>query len=693
MRVVLQAENAECGLACIAMLCSHHGRSESLSELRRRFPVSLTGASLKRLITVSGALGFSSRAVKCDIDELPRLDVPCLLHWNMDHYVVLQKASRKTFTVLDPARGLRKLSTGEISRHFTGVALELTPAPHFEKRKARERVELRDLWSRSSGLFRVLMQLFLLTLLLQAFGLIMPIANQLVIDDAIGRGDRDLLLSVIVGFGLFALMQSAIELLRGYIQLYAGQRLSLQLTGNLIRHMLRLPIEFFERRHVGDILSRYGSLTPVQDFLTSGITGVLLDAIMVVPAGIIMFMYAPLLSAVVIAGVLLVLIVEVATFGRSRRYMDDFLSLSAKTQSLFLETIRAVRAIKLAGRESERHVTWQNALTDQQNLSFRQSAFNLWGGTGFGFTMSLQGLLLLYLGAIEVIGGHLSLGMLIAFQSYAGQFATRTRSLLSQFFAFRMLGLHLERLSDIVHAAPENGVADVPLLVRPLKGEIEIRKLDFRYSPQDPWILRNVNLHVAAGERVVFVGPSGGGKSTLLKVLTALYSPVEGDLLVDGVPLAAYGVRVFRDQIGVVMQDDQLLSGTIADNVAFSDSQINMERVEEVCRRAHIHDEIIRLPMGYYSLIGDMGSTLSGGQKQRVLLARALYRQPRILFMDEGTANLDVGLEDRILADLGASGITQIMVAHRQAVVEFADKAYLVSGGSLVELKSATLAL
>jgi ATP-binding cassette, subfamily B, bacterial CvaB/MchF/RaxB len=686
-RLILQAESAECGLACIAMLCSHHGRSESLSELRRRFPTSLTGTNLRRLIVIADAIGFTSRAVKCEINELPSLSVPCLLHWNLDHYVVLQRATRKQFTVLDPACGLRKLSGRDISRHFTGVALELTPAPKFEKKKIREQVELRDLWARCSGLQQVLMQLFFLTLLLQIFGLAMPVASQLVIDDAIGRGDRDLLFSIAIGFGLFALMQSGIELLRGFIQLHAGQRLSLQLTGNLMRHMLKLPIEFFERRHVGDILSRYGSLGPVQEFLTGGITGAVLDTLMMIPAGVIMLMYSPLLAAVVVVGILLVLLVESVTFGRSRRYMDEYLSLSSKTQSTFLETIRAVRAIKIAGRESERHGMWQNALTDQQNLSFRQAAFNLWGGAGFGLTMTLQSLLLLYLGATEVIGGHLSLGMLIAFQSYAGQFSGRTKSLVHQFFAFRMLGLHLERLSDIVHADPESE-ATLPIFAGPLRGNIDIRNVEFRYSPQDPWIMRNVNLNISAGERVALVGPSGGGKSTLLKLLTGLYQPVEGEVIVDGLPLTTSGLRAYRDQIGVVMQDDQLLSGTIADNVAFSDSHIDMDRVEEVCRVAHIHDEIASLTMGYHSLVGDMGSSLSGGQKQRVLLARALYRRPRILFMDEGTANLDVGLEDEILAQLSKLGITQIMVAHRQAVIDFAQKAFLVGHCSVAELKS-----
>lgn len=682
-RLVLQAEAAECGLACLAMIAAHHGRVESLGELRRRFPPSQAGSSLRSLMNLADALGFTSRAVRCDLDELPRLGAPCVLHWDLEHYVVLQEATRNHAVVLDPARGRRKLGLEQVSKQFTGVALELTPAPHFERKTRAERVLLSDLWSRLSGFYPVLVQLFLLTLLLQLFGLVMPMANQLVIDDVIARGDANLLLAVVIGFGVFAVMQAAIELLRSFIQLHAGQLLAVQLTGNLIRHMLRLPTGYFERRHVGDILSRYGSLQPVQEFLTGGVTGALLDVIMLVPAAVIMFLYSPTLSAWVLLGVVILLLVEFAAFHRNRRFNDEALTLGARTQSIFLEMVRAVRPIKLAARENERHAVWQNAMIEQQNVTFRQAMFNLWGGTGFSLLLALQNLLLLFFGAHQIMSGQLTLGMFIAFQSYAGLFSARAKSLVSQAFGFRMLGLHLERLADIVHAEAEAHIEGVTGMPRALAGGLEVRGLDFRYGAQDPWVLRGANLNVAAGERVALVGPSGGGKSTLLKLLSGLYEPTAGEVLVDGQPLTRLGLRAYRTQIGVVMQDDQLLSGTLADNVAFFDARIDLEQVEHCCRIARIHDEILRLPMAYHSLIGDMGSVLSGGQRQRLLLARALYRQPRILFMDEGTANLDPALEEEILAGLRALGITQVMVAHRQAVIDYCARAYFVGCGAV----------
>lgn len=687
-RVVLQAESTECGLACLAMVCAAHGRAETLSEMRRRFPVSLSGVNIGSLMGIADAVGFSTRAVRCELDELGKLSTPSILHWDLDHYVVLSSARRREAVILDPSRGRRVLPWAEISRHFTGVALELTPTPRFEKRKQVERVRLNDLWTRISGFYPTLAQLFLLTLLLQLFGLIMPIANQVVIDDAIGHDDRNLLLLAVVAFLVLAGVQTGLDLLRNFVQLHVGQMLSVQLSGNLLKHLLRLPTEFFERRHIGDIIGRFGSLSAIQEFLTKGVVGVLLDGVMLIPCGVIMVLYSPLLSGLVLIDVALALGVQALSFRVNRRFADESISLAAKAQSIFLETVRAVRAIKLSGRETERHAIWQNAVLDQQNLAYRQTAFSLWGGSGFGFLMSAQGLLLLFLGALEVMAGRMTLGMFMAFQAYAGQFSGRAKSLVSEGFNFRLLGLHLERLADVVHAEEEPHLDLGSSSPGPLQGALVLRAASFRYAPQDPWVLRDVDLRVEPGQRIALVGPSGGGKSTLLKILTGLYAPGEGDLLLDGMPLSTLGVRTYRGQIGVVMQDDSLLSGTIADNVAFFDPQIDMARVEEVCRLARVHDDVMRLPMGYHALIGDMGSILSGGQKQRVLLARALYKRPRYLFMDEGTANLDVVLEDAILSDLKRLEITQIMVAHRAAAIEFAQRIFLVADGALTEISS-----
>ena len=610
-RPILQAERSECGLACLAMICAFYGRRENLGDLRRRFPVSLSGLNLKSVMAIADALDFTSRPVRCELDELAQLQLPCVLHWDLDHFVVLARRRGRTLEVFDPAYGLKAFCPDELSRHFTGVALELTPSAAFQKKKVASRVQLADLWTRVSGLGTILAQLFALTLVMQAFGLVMPIANQIVVDDVIGRDDYYLLMSVVVGFGLITIIQTVVELLRSYIQLYAAQRLYSQFSGNILRHLLRLPTDFFERRHVGDILARYGSLGPIQDFLAGGFIGVLMDSIMIVPAAIIMIAYSYSLSLLLIVDLCVIFAAQWLTFERNRRFTDELITHSGNTQSVFLETIRAVRAIKLAGRESERHALWNNALTEQQNVNFRQSTFNMWGGAGYKLVLGAQALLMLYFGAMQIMSGHMTLGMFMAFQAYAVQFSTRARSIVTQVFAYKTLDLHLERIGDIVHADPESHL-EGSMPVSTITGEIEVRDIDFRYAPQDPFVFRDVTFKILPGERIALTGPSGGGKSTLLKILTGLYGATSGQILINGSPLGAIGLRSYREHIGVVMQDDHLLSGTVADNVAFFDANIDFLRVREACRLACVHDEIERLPMGYHSLIGDMGSILSG---------------------------------------------------------------------------------
>jgi len=672
------------------MVAAHHGRRETLGELRREFPFSMGGSSLQTLIAIADTLGFSARAVRCELDELGKLESPAILHWGLDHYVVLHTVGRRHAFIADPSLGLRKLPLSEVSRHFTGVALELTPAPHFEKKEPVERVRLSDLWSRFTGLKLFLVQLFLLTLVLQAVGLITPLASQLVVDDVIGRADRDLLTAILIGFGALILIQAAVTTLRGFIQLHAGQRLSVQLSGNLLKHLLRLPTAFFERRHVGDVMSRFGSLIPAQSFLTGGLVGIVLDAVMVLPVTVIMVVYSPLLSGIVAINLIVIVAVRTLAFPTTRRLAEENLNLGARADSVFLETVRGARAIKIARREAERHSLWQNAVAEQQNAAFRQGLFNLWGGSSMSVWTGLHGLIMLYFGALQVIDGAMTLGMFFAFQAYAGQFSARVGSLIAAVFTFRMLGLHLERLADIVHTDAERGSDGPVMLAKPLKGAVEAQALSFRYGQYDPWILQGVSFRIEAGESVAVVGPSGGGKSTLLKLMIGIYEAGEGDVLFDGHPLRALGLLAVRKRMGVVMQDDQLLSGTIADNVCFFDAMMDMEKVEHACRLAHVHDEIMRMPMGYHSLVGEMGSILSGGQKQRLLLARALYKDPAILFMDEGTANLDPVLEQKVMASLSGLNITRVMVAHREAAARGSDRVLLVDKGRVVEITGLT---
>lgn len=684
--VILQAEAAECGLACLAMVAGFHGYQTSLTELRRKFSVSLKGVNLKSLSVAADRLGLSARGLRCDLEDLHQLKTPCILHWGLNHFVVLKQAGKTKITIHDPARGKRQMLISEVSKHFTGVVLELTPTPDFEKKEEKERVKIMDLWSKMTGFIPVIMQIIAITVVLQVFAVLSPLVNQLVVDEAIAKGDASFLKVIILGFSVLLFVQTAIGVLRSYISMYFGTLLNFQMRSNMLRHLMRLEAEFFEKRHMGDIMSRMGSLGPVQNLFTSAFITILLDGVMAIATGIVMFLYSPLLAGVVCGIILLSLIVRLASFPYVLRVSEEQIQKDADLQTISLETIRGARAIKIFGREQERHAHWQNSYADSVNVGLRLQRFGIASGAANGIVFGLLELGIYYLGAMLVINQSLTLGMFFAFQSYRGQFSGRINSLIGLYFSFRTVGLHLERLADIVYADQEKGV-DAPLMIgKKLSGRIRIQDLRFRYGDNEPWVLDGVNLTVNPGDRVALTGPSGGGKTTLLKQFIGLHNPNEGEILYDGRPLSSTGVRAIRNQIGVVMQDDRLLSGSLYDNISFFDPEMDAEKVEACARAAFVYSDIMDMPMGFQSLVGDMGSILSGGQKQRVLLARALYNGPRILFLDEGTANLDPTSEKKVVSLLAQLPITQIIVAHRPAAIQTCNRVFHVENGKVREV-------
>jgi ATP-binding cassette subfamily B protein RaxB len=683
MPVILQAEASECGLACLAMVASQMGRRQTLAELRAQFSLSLKGMTLENMVQAADTLGMASRPLRCELYELDQLKTPAILHWDLNHFVVLAKVAGEKIVIHDPAKGRRIISRETASSHFTGVALELTPTPFFKSKTTTEKLHLSDLWSRIRGLAGSLWQLFALSLILQVFTLVAPLVNQVVVDEAITKQDLTLLNTVILGFAVLALLQTGVGILRDYVGMYLGNLMTFQMRANLLRHLIRLPIEFFEKRHIGDITTRFASLTPVQNLITTGMIGAVLDGMMAVGTLAFMLFYAPILTLVVMGFLLAHFLARMVSFPYIRRLNEEQIQSSADVQSHFLETIRSVRAIKLFGREEERHSRWQNLFAENMNIGIQVSRFGIWSGAGFSILSTLQTLAVLYLGARAVISGDMSLGMLFAFQSYRGSFSGAINGLIGVFFQWRLVGLHLERLADIARTEPEEDERKSSKLSSSLSGEITVQSISFRYGDNEPWIIDQLDLNIKAGERVALVGASGGGKSTLMKLLLGLYAPTEGRILYDGRALDHWGRRAVRSQIGVVMQDDRLLSGSIAENISFFSNHIDMDRVIESAKSAFIHDEITAMPMGYQSLVGDMGSALSGGQIQRVLLARALYDQPSILMLDEGTANLDLISERKIVAALNKIPITQIIVAHRPQAIVGVDRVLELSNGKL----------
>jgi ATP-binding cassette subfamily B protein RaxB len=690
VRLIRQTEVAECGLASLTMVANYHGFDVDLGTMRRRYSPSMRGAPLRALINLADQIGLTPRAVKLPLDELGNLHMPAVLHWDMNHYVVIEAVKGGKALIHNPDGRSTWMPLEEVSDHFTGVALELRPSSDFDRTTLREKLRLSQLWNAMTGLKRALAQILLLSVVLQAFVLASPYYMQVAIDSALPALDGDLLTVLALGFGLFTLINVIASLLRSFVLLNAGTSVGYALATNIARRLLRLPIDYFEKRHTGDILSRFQSIIPIQNLLTQGAVAALVDGTMALFTLAVMFYYSPLLAFIAIVAFALYGLARLVSFSFQREAQEATIITGGKEQTTLIETLRGMVTLRLFGRETLRHALWQTRLTDSVNSQVRLSRIGIWQGTANLLIFGLENILTIYLAVGFVIdGAGFSVGMVFAYIAYKNQFIGKSAALIDQAIQFKMLGLHLERLSDIALSEEDRSFTVAPEATTELYGRVELRDVHYRYSPSDPMVLKGVNLTISQGEHVAITGPSGGGKSTLLKVLLGLVEPESGEVAVDGIPLHRFGYKSFHRQIAAVLQEDSLFAGSLADNIALFDEEVDLQRVVQAAAAASIHEDIMRMPMQYESLIGDMGSTLSGGQKQRVLLARALYRQPKILFMDEGTAHLDAQHEAAVNAAISAMGITRIIIAHRKETIEAADRILVMEGGTLTELQRA----
>ena len=667
------------------MIANAHGQHWQLMDLRHKFPQSLKGANLKQLIDHSLVLGFNARPVRLELEELSQLRLPCILHWDLNHFVVLQKISRSKITLLDPALGVRLVSRSEISQHFTGIALELTPQPDFKTIPAPKAFPLSMLTGKLQGFGKSALQILALALVLELFAILMPMFNQVVVDDVLSSGDHELLSVLAIGFAIILLIQSALSYARSWWVMVLSQSVSVQWLGNVFVHLVKLPADWFAKRHLGDISSRFNAVHDIQKTLTQTAIESLLDGLMAIAALVMMFIYSPTLTWVVVSACALYALVRWVSYSPFRHAASERLVLSGQEQSHFIETLRAMTPLKLFARENERRARWQSLMVEVMNRDFQTAKLNMGFNVARTLIFGLENLCVFWLGAKIILPSQahnqsasvFTVGMLLAFISYKIQFTGRVSALINQGIELKMLNLHRDRLADIVLTPPEQDTPQGNLPFHDLShlsASLELRKVSFRYSEGEPWLLYNMDLCIQAGEHVAISGASGCGKTTLLKILLGLLIPTHGMVLYGGVSVIQLGMSNVRRKIGVVMQEDALLTGSIADNIAFFDLSPDLLRIEACAQLAQIHTEIARMPMGYQTLIGELGSGLSGGQKQRILLARALYAQPSVLALDEATSHLDMQNESAVSNTLSQLKLTRIVIAHRPETIARADR-------------------
>ena len=680
--MMLQTEAAECGLACVAMVAAHHGLRSDLPTLRQRFPMSLKGATMADLVRLAGHLQLNSRALRAEMSHLPDLVLPCILHWDLNHFVVLKEVSRGVAVIHDPARGVRRLSMAEVSKHFTGVVLELTPQAEFRPHTEQQTVSLRQLLGRVTGLRRSLLQIFTLALTLEAFLLLSPFFLQWVVDSVLVSLDRNLLVTLGVGFGLLVLIQVATGAIRSWAVLHLSTTLNLQWLANVFAHLMRLPVAWFEKRHTGDVMSRFGAVQKIQQTLTTSFIEAMLDGVLVVVTLVMMLIYSALLTGIVLAGVVVYAALRWAFFRPLRDATEESIIFEAKRASHFLESLRGVQSIKLFNRQEDRQARFMNLVVDAMNANIATRKLDLMFSVGHKLVFGLERIAIIWVGALLVMDHTFSIGMLFAFIAYKEQFAARISALIDKVVEVKMLKLQGERLADIVLTPPEPQAEFVPR-ANEMPVSLELRGVHFAYSESEPEVLRGLSLQIEPGESVAIVGPSGCGKTTLLKLMLGVHTPQSGDIRIGGVPLGRLGLRAWRDMIGTVMQDDQLFAGSITDNISFFDPQADPQWVAECARIAAVIDDIEAMPMGFHTLIGDMGGSISGGQRQRILLARALYKRPKILFLDEATSALDVDREREVNQAIRQLELTRIIVAHRPETIASASRVIVLHDGKV----------
>lgn len=683
---VLQTEAAECGLACMAMIACFHGHQINLASLRRRFPSSLKGTTFEQLVAMAARLDMHSRPLRLELEQLRELAVPCILHWDLNHFVVLKRVKGRHITIHDPAHGVRRMTIEAASAHFTGVALELSPKPDFAPVQERRRISLAAISGRLRGLVPSFAQILAMSLGLEVLTLVAPFYMQWTVDQALSSADHDLLGMLAIGFLGVTVFSSLISAARAWAMSCLGTTLNTQWTSNLFGHLMHLPMDWFEKRHVGDILSRFGSVQSIQRVLTTQFIGSMLDGLMSVMTLTVMAFYSFPLSMLIVGLFMAYAVIRIVFFHPLRRATEEQISHTSRQQSELLESVRGAMPIKLANKQEIRHTRFVNATVTAMNRSLSIQGLTIQFTLGSQLIFGIGRVVLVWAAAKLVLNNALSAGMLIAFVAYADQFTQRAVGLVDKWVDFRMLRLHGERIADIALTPPERD--EYGQWEGTLQGhDIDFRDVGFRYSPDEPWVLRQCSFKIASGESVVFTGPSGSGKTTLAKLLLGLLEPEEGEILFGGVPLRRLGHHRYREHVAAVMQDDHLFAGSLADNISFFDERAPQEAIEAAAHAAAVHAEIIAMPMGYNTLIGDMGSALSGGQRQRVVLARALYRKPTLLVLDEATSHLDIHNERHVMEAIAGMRITRVSVAHRPETIAYADTRIEVRDGMAMQTR------
>jgi ABC-type bacteriocin/lantibiotic exporter with double-glycine peptidase domain len=669
------------------MVLSFFGRETSLDECRVHLPSGRGGISARAIAEAARALGLRVRAFSMQPTDLAEIQGPAIVHWNFEHFMVLERWTPRAVHVVDPAIGRRRMPEQEFNEGFTGVVLTFEPGATFERKRAQNvlswRTYLADLLQ-TPGAKGLLFQILGASVLLQGIGLAMPLFTLVLVDYILPAQDYSLLAILAIGMIVLVASQTILTYLRSAQSLYLQARLDVRVMLGFFEHILALPFRFFHERSSGDLLMRLGSISVIREVLTGQTVSVLLDGVMVVIYLVILLVWQPIFGFLT----LIIGCIQTALLLSSTRRLHELtekdIVAQAESQSYLVEALTGIATLKASAVEDRALEHWSNLFFKQLNMSLRRSHLAILVDTGRDILLSLAPILMLWLGATWVLDGTMQLGTMLAVVTLAMSFLGPLDSLVSSAQQVQLVSAHLNRISDVLQAEPEQDVSTVKPAPK-LSGHIELSGVSYRYHPDAAWAIRDVSLTIEPGEKIALVGRTGSGKSTLAMLLLGLLPIEQGEIHYDGLPLPNLNYRTLRTQFGVVLQEPSLFSGSVRRNIASLDPDLSLTQIMDAARLAAVHDEILGMPMEYDTVIAEGGVDMAGGQRQRLALARALAHQPSVLLLDEATSHLDAITESEVDGNLSQLACTRIVIAHRLSTVRNADQILVLDEGAIVE--------
>lgn len=682
---IFQMSSVECGAACLAMILSYYGRKTSTAEIRERCGIGRDGLSALHLVKAARDYGLRVRAISLQKNDFRFISLPAIIHWEFDHFLVMEHWSTRHVDVVNPASGRMRLTTEEFDAGFTGVVILLEPGAHFSRQHATLQTNLRTyITSCLHHAPWAFIQVLAASLFLQFFGLGIPLLTKTVVDHILPAHVQSAITLLGIGILTLSLAQGVTLLLRSILLVYLQARVDMYMMLNFFEHLLTLPIRFFQQRASGDILARLTSNTVIRDTLSNQLVSTVLDGSFVLVYLLILCWQSLTFGLLVLAIGLLQIGLLLLTNRPLRELAMRELIAQGRAQGYATETLFGIVSLKSAGAEQRVLQHWSNLFYNQLNASVRRNTLSSLIDTTMTLLRTTSPLIFLWIGTMQVINGSMQVGTMLALNALAAAFLAPLSSLVSNGQQLQLVRSHLERLVDVMEAEPEQDAQAVRQPGR-LTGRVSLENISFRYNPHSPDVLHNITLTIEPGQRIAIVGRTGSGKSTLGKLLLGLHLPTSGQILYDDIPLNQLNYQSVRAQFGVVMQEASIFSGTIRQNIAFNNPDMSMEDVIQAAHVAALHDDILSFPMGYETFVSEQGSALSGGQRQRIALARALAHQPVLLLLDEATSSLDVLTEQQVEQHVMTLRCTQVIIAHRLSTIRHADQILVLDNGSIVE--------